>query len=531
MTETALQPLPLGTSDFVALRKANQIYVDKTALIHQLACRRRKVFLTRPRRFGKSLLVSTFATLFRDGLKSFSGLAIEKLWKDATYPVVEIDFSKVRGFENFEDFENKVRSVTAGSFARAGFVLDKRDESNWIRQISDWMQARPANSLVLLIDEYDAPYTASLEDKVLLTQIRECLSAFYAVIESNDACLRFAFMTGIIKFSQYGDFEELNNFTDISLDPAFGALAGFTDEDILRDFSGYLRRAGEALGMSPAEVHGALREHYDGYCFDDEASQHVYAPWSVLNFFSRPSRGFLNYWVRSGGAMTGLLKYLRSDILKAPSEYAKPQWVTYADLKGSTDFDRINDLTLLMQAGYLTIKTRRGNSFRLGYPNKEVAVSLAELYCGKLLDNRDLAAVEADTIVPALLEGDVKNLFESVNRAFAALHYAKYPIAEEKSVQSCLQVFLAGAGFAVRCDTGGALDRSGLEVDAGKVHWVIELKFQRKRDSAVALLEDAARQIRDRNYGATSSQPLIRAAAVFSEEKRAFVCWKNADTE
>ena len=290
---------------------------------------------------------------------------------------------------------------------------------------------------------------------MLLTQIRECLSAFYAVIESNDACLRFAFMTGIIKFSQYGDFEELNNFTDISLDPAFGALAGFTDEDILRDFSGYLRRAGEALGMSPAEVHEALREHYDGYCFDDEASQHVYAPWSVLNFFSRPSRGFLNYWVRSGGAMTGLLKYLRSDILKAPSEYAKPQWVTYADLKGSTDFDRINDLTLLMQAGYLTIKTRRGNSFRLGYPNKEVAVSLAELYCGQLLDNRDLAYVfgrrGGDTIVPALLEGDVKNLFESVNRAFAALHYAKYPIAEENvdrfaieaafCVQSCLQVF------------------------------------------------------------------------------------------
>lgn len=147
------------------------------------------------------------------------------------------------------------------------------------------------------------------------------------------------------------------------------------------------------------------------------------------------------------------------------------------------------------------------------------------------MGNRDLAAVEADTIVPALIEGDVQNLFESVNRAFAALHYVKYPITEDKCVQSCLQVFLAGAGFTVRCETGGALGRSGFEVDAGKVHWVFELKFQRKRDSAAALLEDAARQIRDRNDGARSSKPLIRAAAVFSEEKRAFVCWKNADTE
>lgn len=328
MTETALQPLPLGTSDFVALRQANQIYVDKTALIHQLTSRRRKVFLTRPRRFGKSLLVSTFATLFRDGLKSFSGLAIEKLWKDATYPVVEIDFSKVKGFENFEDFENKVRSVTAGSFAKAGFVLDRSDESNWIGQISDWMQARPANSLVLFIDEYDAPYTASLEDKALRIQIRECLSAFYAVVESTDACLRFAFMTGIVKFNRSGGFSEQNHFTDISLDPAFGSLAGFTDEDILHNFSGYLQRAADALGTSPDEVHQALREHYDGYCFDDEVSQHVYAPWSVLNFFSRPSRGCLNYWVRSGGALTNLQKYLRSDVLKAPSEYAKDQRLT-----------------------------------------------------------------------------------------------------------------------------------------------------------------------------------------------------------
>ena len=531
MTETALQPLPIGTSDFVALRQANQIYVDKTEIIHQLASLRQKFFLTRPRRFGKSLLVSTFASLFRDGLKYFSGLAIEKLWKDTTYPVVEIDFSKVRGFESIEDFENKVRSVTVGSFARAGFVLDKCDESNWIGQISDWMQERPANSLVLLIDEYDAPHTACLEDKELFTKIRKFLSTFYAIIKSNDACLRFVFMTGITKFNQTGIFSELNNFTDISLDPMFGSLVGYTDEDILHNFSGYLQRAADALDMSPDEVHQELREHYDGYCFDDEVSQHVYAPWSVLNFFSRPSRGFLNYWVRSGGALTILQKYLHSHVLQAPSEYAKDQWVTYADLNCSTDFDRINDLTLLTQAGYLTIKKRRMNSFWVGYPNKEVAVSLAELYCEQLLDNRDLAAVKADTIVPALLEGDVKNLFESVNRAFAALHYVKYPITEEKYVQSYLQVFLAGAGFTVRCETGGALGRSDLEVDAGKVHWVFELKFQRKRDSAAALLEDAARQIRDRNYGATSPKPLIRAAAVFSEEKRAFVCWKNADTD
>lgn len=531
MTETALQPLPIGTSDFVALRKANQIYVDKTAQIHQLACLRQKFFLTRPRRFGKSLLVSTFASLFRDGLKYFSGLEIEKLWKDTTYAVVEIDFSKVKGFEDFEDFENKVRSVTVRSFAKAGFILDKGDESDWIGQISDWMEARPANSLVLLIDEYDAPHTACLENKDLFTRIREFLSSFYAIIKSNDACLRFVFMTGITKFNQTGIFSELNNFTDISLDPMYGSLLGYTDEDIQNCFSGYLRRAADVLDMTPQEVHEQLRENYDGYCFDDELTQHLYAPWSVLNFFSRPSRGFLNYWMRSGGTLSILQKYLHSHALKAPSEYATDQRVKYNDLDCSTDFDRINDLVLLTQAGYLTIKKRSLNSFWVGYPNKEVAVSLAELYCEKLLNQQDLAAVKADTIVPALNEGDVQNLFDSANRAFAALHYVKYPITEEKFVQSYLQVFIAGAGFTVRSEIGGALGRSDLEVDAGKVHWVIELKFQRKRDNADALLKEAVRQIRERNYGATSAKTLIRVAAVFSEEKRAFVCWQLADEE
>lgn len=529
MTEKALQPLPVGTSDFVGLRKANQIYVDKTESIYQLASLRQKFFLTRPRRFGKSLLISTFASLFRDGLKYFSGLAIEKLWRDNTYNVVEIDFSKVKGFTTFQEFEKNVRSVVVRAFAKGGFVFDKADESDWIGQISDWMEGLPANSLVLLIDEYDAPHTECLNNKELFDKIRKFFTGFYANIKSNDACLRFMFMTGIAKFNQTGIFSELNNLTDISLDPLYSTLLGYTDEDIQRYFSGYLQSASDALSMTPENIHAHLRKNYDGYCFDDEVSQHLYTPWSVLNFFSRPSRGFINYWMRSGGTLTLLQKYLHSHALKTPAEYAVDQLVKYADLDCSTDLDHINDVALLTQAGYLTIKKRSLNSFWVGYPNKEVAVSLAQLYSEKLLHDRDLTAVKADSIVPALEEGDIPNLFESANRAFAALYYVKYPITEERFVQSYLQVFMVGAGFTVRSETGNAWGRSDLEVDAEKVHWVIELKFQRKGDNAGTLLSEAVRQIQDRNYGASSSKPLIRAAAVFSEEKRAFVCWQNAD--
>ena len=528
MTNIVLQPLPTSTADFETLRGRNQIYVDKTSLIYELARQTDKFFLTRPRRFGKSLLISTFASLFKTGLKYFSGLSIENHWKDTTYNVVKIDFSEAKGFSNFDEFETNARSVIVRAFARGGFVLDKSN-SDWIGQISDWMESQPGNSLVLLIDEYDAPHTECLSDEDLFNKVRKFFTRFYATIKANDACLRFMFMTGIAKFNQSGIFSELNNLTDISLDPMYGALLGYTEDDIHCYFSSYLQRAADVLGLPLEQTNDLLRENYDGYCFDDEVTHHLYAPWSVLNFFNRPSRGFLNYWTRSGGTLTLLQKYLHSHALKTPSEYAVDQWVNYSDLDGSTDLDHINDVALLTQAGYLTIKKRSLNSFWVGYPNKEVAVSLAEIYSQKLLHDQDLVAVKADTIAPALKEGNIQKLFESANRAFAALFYVKYPITEERFVQSYLQVFIAGAGFTVKSETGGALGRSDLEVDAEKVHWVIELKFQRKKDSADALLAEAVQQIRDRNYGASSAKPLIRAAAVFSEEKRAFVCWQNAD--
>lgn len=528
MTNIVLQPLPTSTADFETLRGRNQIYVDKTSLIYELARQTDKFFLTRPRRFGKSLLISTFASLFKTGLKYFSGLSIENLWKDTTYNVVKIDFSEAKGFSTFEEFETNVQSVIVRAFTRSGFVLDKSN-SDWIGQISDWMRNQPGNSLVLLIDEYDAPHTECLSDRDLFNKVRKFFTRFYATVKANDACLRFMFMTGIAKFNQSGIFSELNNLADISLDPMYGALLGYTEDDIHRYFSGYLQRAADTLGLTFEQANDLLRENYDGYCFDDEVTHHLYAPWSVLNFFNRPSRGFLNYWTRSGGTLTLLQKYLHSHALKTPSEYAVDHWVPYADLDCSTDLDHINDVALLTQAGYLTIKKRNFNSFWVGYPNKEVAVSLAQLYSEKLLRDQDLTTVKAETIIPALNNGDIRELFESANRAFAALYYVKYPITEEKFVQSYLQVFMAGAGFTVRSETGGALGRSDLEVDAEKVHWVIELKFQRKGQNAEALLAKAVQQIRDRNYGASSSKPLVRAAAVFSEEKRAFVCWQDAD--
>ncbi len=529
MTNVApLAPLPLGASDFETLRLRGQSYVDKTELIYELASRPEKFFLTRPRRFGKSLLVSTFASLFKNGLTHFSGLAMEKLWKDRTYRVVEIDFSKVKGFSDFESFASKLRSVVTRSFAKEGFVLDTQNLSEWIDQLSDWLEAQPNNSLVLLIDEYDAPHTACLENKALFDEVRRLLSSFYAIVKSNDACWRFVFMTGITKFNQTGIFSELNNFTDISLDPQFGSLLGYTEEDIERYFSGRLERAATDLGLTKDRLLAKLRENYDGYCFDDQVSQHLYAPWSVLNFLSRPSRGFLNYWMQSGVPSALLDKYLHSHALQTPTAYGAELEVSYEALSASTDFDHISDLVLLTQAGYLTIKRRELDSFYVSYPNLEVAASLAAIYANQLLNQKSLAQAGVKYLQEAFQAGLVDDLFTAANRTFASIDYAHYPISDEKTCQSVLQIFLTCAGFDVISERHGALGRSDLEADADNVHWVIELKYQRKGDDAAALLAEAVEQIKTRNYGAASRKPLVRAAAVFSEEKRSFSAWATA---
>ncbi len=531
MNDTVLAPLPTGTSDFETLRGRGQIYVDKTALIYELASRSEKFFLTRPRRFGKSLLVSTFASLFKNGLKYFSGLAIEKLWKDTTYNVVEIDFSEIKNITGFEDFKKQLNETLESAFKPLGFELDRSSDISLMKQLSAWMKTIALNSVVLLIDEYDSPLTACLGDKALFRSVRTRLASFYATVKANDRCFRFVFMTGITKFNQTGIFSELNNFSDLSLDPRYGTFLGYSEDDIRTYFSGYLNRASQRLNLSPDDVLDRMRENYDGYCFDQQASTHVYAPWSVMKFLDAPELGFSNYWMKSGGTLTLLEKYLHSHALKSPTEYGEEQAVGCDELDASADFDEISDLVLLTQAGYLTIKRQEIDTFFVSYPNREVAKSMASLYARMLLKKKTVGSVGGQKIKDAVLAGSVEDLFSTINKTFAAFDYVQHPIKTEKICQTFLLITLTCVGFEVISERHNALGRSDLEWDTNDHHWVIELKFQRRGQDANALLADAVRQIRDKNYGASSSKPLIRAAAVFSEEKRAFVGWQDADAD
>ena len=523
--EIDLARLPTGTSDFSALRMRDQIYIDKTEQIYQLACRSQKILLTRPRRYGKSLLVSTFESLFKTGLQDFSGLAIEKLWKDTIYPVVKLDFSEIKIFDSFEEFKDLLDDVLESDFARIGFRRDETSKKGVIPQLSSWLKTLPQNSFVLLIDEYDAPCTACLEDPELCSIVRALLGSFYEIISHNDVCLRFAFITGITKYDDFG----LNGFTDISLDSTYGSLVGFTENEIQHYFADYLDYAAEQLKMPPKEILNRLLNNYGGYCFDDQAMNHICQPWSILQFLDYPDSEFRNYWITTGGSVTKLERYLHSPALMSPAEYGTDHTITRNDLNSLTHGNFINDLALLVQTGYLTIKRKEKDTFFVNYPNQEVLSSMGSLYARILLQKRTIQSVVRQQMAQAFFSGDADEFFSSINEVFALIDHVKFPINNEDTFQTFLRIILANLGFEVIPENQEPSRRNVIEWFWRDSRWCAELKFQRRGDNADTLLAETVRQIRGRNYGASHPKPLIRAAAVFSEEKRAFVGWQNTD--
>lgn len=534
-------PLPLGQSDFRALRDEKCVYVDKTALMFELCRGCRKVFVSRPRRFGKSLLVSTFETLFKYGLRDFQGLAIEKLWTDKTYTVVRLDFSMVRDFSEPREFESNFNALLLNSFSRIGFHYEAQEHLGFLMaQLSTWFGTLPEKSLVLLIDEYDAPLTASLGNRALFDAACSVMRAFFQALEANGRCLRFCFMTGITRFRESSFRCELRQFEDLSLDPALSTLLGFTAEEVETYFGRYLREAAEARNVGKDELLEKLREYYEGYSFDLSAAESdssmrrgVFSPWPLLNFFLYPEQGFEHYWCETGRQPAVLKRLLAYHGCGKPAQFDAPH-VLSMDQLGEAGISGEREVeALLFQAGYLTIREMRSNGFAvLGYPNREVAVSMAQLYAGELLKGKPIEGVGEPLISETMAAGTLDDVVRRFNQAVGAIDYLRYPIKDEAACRAYLQVLLIGAAMLPKVENHSALGRSDLEVDVGARRWVFEIKFIRKSSDAQKRLEDAAKQISARRYGmAHSGKEILRAALVFSGQERRFVAWKSVFEE
>ncbi|WP_281756993.1 AAA family ATPase, partial [Succinatimonas hippei] len=318
-----LTKLPLAVTSFDDFIVKSKIYVDKTDLVARLAKFDAPIFLSRPRRFGKSTLISTFHELFANGLDKFQGLKIvaDNLWNDKTYKVIHLDFSIIKEGEK-NSFGQSLLTQLKIACQEQPEAADFADSANTYLQF--FLKRNIDANYVLLIDEYDAPLTAVMGDKGEFERRRRVLSNFFSTIKAYSGKFRFIFITGVTRYSNTSIFSAFNNIKDISFNPAYGALVGYTQEELEHYFKDYIEYAAKALNRKEKTnkytyelILDELKNNYDGYSFDEDNEWHVYNPWSILNFLSEPQRGFKPYWLDTGGAKPSLLvNYLNTFIDK-----------------------------------------------------------------------------------------------------------------------------------------------------------------------------------------------------------------------
>ena len=285
--EESVRDLPVGISAFSIIRNRNLLYADKTDLIYTMVKKFSRIFISRPSRFGKSLLLSTLEALFSGQIELFKNLKIEKLWTDTNkYRIVRLDFSEVKDKNTHDEMQIKFNKILNTGFGNAGFVY-KENGISLISQLSAWLN-RQNGDIVLLIDEYDAPLNANLHHEELFNFAKRMTSEFLTTVKSKDNAFRLVFMTGIEKLARTGFFSGVNQFRDISSVPEFGTLLGITEAELRQYFGWYLEQSANVRQETVQDLLDNMREMY-GFCFDDMAETHVFAPWSVLNFLSDSS--------------------------------------------------------------------------------------------------------------------------------------------------------------------------------------------------------------------------------------------------
>ena len=522
------RPLSLSNAEFASLRANNQIYIDKTDLIVRLASTSTgKFFLARPRRFGKSLLLSTFASLFGDGLKHFDGLAAAEVWKDKTYPILRLDFSILKEAATPEQLRQKFNLMLLAGCAQSGLRLPDVDDP--FAKLVNLITSAGISNLVLLIDEYDAPLAHHLHEPNVFQLHQKYQSDIFTIVKSLGGYFRFFFMTGVGKFRHSGIFSGFNFLTDLSLAPEYNTLLGITEAELEHYYAPHLATIEEQFSMSHEALIERLRLTYDGYCFSKDTTSRIYNPWSILSFLSMPDKDFPNYWYQSSGEPAVLTNYLATHELSDPKTFFTEKSILFSDLQSSHDFNSLNELSLLQQTGYPTIDRFDGKEVILKYPNLEVTESMAALYSKVLLKGKTLNQLGSSNVKAEFETGTPDSIISIFNNILLNLSYGSYKVPDgELACRDALALVLFGAGLHPDIEKHNAFGRSDLEVCTSSRHWVFELKFARNEAQEDELLQKAVEQTIQRRYGEgdLNNRKLIRIAAVYSAGRKQISRWK-----
>ena len=506
---------PIGIQNFESLRKDGYFYIDKTALVYQLVKTGRYYFLSRPRRFGKSLLISTLEAYFQGKKELFTGLAIEKLEKDwIEYPILHLDLN-IERYDTPESLGNILEKNLAEWEKLYGAEISERTFSLRFAGIIKRACEQTGQRVVILVDEYDKPMLQAIGNQELQKEYRNALKPFYGVLKTMDGCIKFALLTGVTKFGKVSVFSDLNNLNDLSMWNKYIDICGISDKELHDNLEEEMHEFAEAQGMTYEQFRDKLREYYDGYHFTQN-SIGIYNPFSLLNAFDRKEFG--SYWFETGTPtyLIELLKRYHYDL----EHMAHAE--TYADVLNSIYGDE-EPLPVIFQSGYLTIKgyDERFGLYRLGFPNREVEEGFVKFlvpYYTRF--NKIEAPFEVLKFVQEIERGEPDAFFRRLQSFFADTPYELVKDLE-LHYQNVLFIVFKLVGFYVKAEYHTSQGRIDLVLQTDKYIYVMEFKLD-------GTAEEALQQINDKQYAlpfAADSRKVLKIGVNFSNTTRNIERW------
>ena len=526
-----------STGSFINFYLNNYIYVDKTKYIRDLI-KLERVFISRPRRFGKSLTLDTIATLFETGVEPyFKGTWIYDKWTEPTYPVLRLNFLDLDKY-SLEHFKQKLNAIIS-SFARDINVKnyeEKVEAEDTIYFLLDELR-KEKRQIVILIDEYDCQMTANINNETLYKQFQEKIKSFYATIK-NKWPIKFLGITGVTRLKDVEIFSIGSDIRDITNASAYSQMIGFTRDEIKKYYIDYLKLASSyenncsVDNVTDEQIESLLdrlAKNYDGYCFDEFYKKKVFSTWSVNKFFksvvSNKLVYFGEYWYDNGGLPSILVNYLKTHELNSFDYLNKENPITIPvnDFMNPTALTPINQNVLMCQTGYLTLRsalTSGDLTVDLGIPNGEIYKALNRLLAINFYKEGIYALAKG---VRDLLDaGEIEDIIDRFNSVINSVSYDHFPINSEAAVQNYLYLFLIGAGIEATTESHSSKGRADLIIETKNRRLVFELKYAEDETVAKTKLSEAVEQIKSRDYGNTEpkKEKLIRIATVFNADPK-----------
>lgn len=522
--EATLRNYPLGIYTFSEIIERNLFYVDKTGYVYDIANRYKYVFLSRPRRFGKSLLVDTLQCYFEGRKELFAGLKADELEKDwVKYPVLRFDMSKVK-CESEADLRGAIDyrlSLYEDIYGRT-----KKDMKfgNRLENIISQAYSQTGQKVVILIDEYDSPLLNIMHKRDLFDTFRSVLKEFYSPIKSCDSMLRFGFITGITKFSQLSIFSEINNLMNISREPEWDGLCGITKDELLTQCNPDIQALADYMEISFEDAVAGLTEHYDGYHFSEGEKgvmTDVFNPFSVIKCFSTKRFGL--YWYETG-TPTFLIEEMRnykSELYEIDGQSVDENSFNVSPEVADTA------LPMLYQSGYVTIKDYDDEfqQYTIGFPNKEVKIgfmqSLLPTVTNTPWQNANKALV---TMTKALKNDDIDTALTALKAYIAGIPYY-YENKTEPAFQTIMYLVISLMGQYIKVEVNNAVGRTDAVLETANTIYIIEYKVDKS-------VEEALKQIDDQHYAdpyLADPRRKLKVGVNFSTESRTIESWKSVE--